>query len=140
MTGRDILSFVENECRELGAAEPDIMAILLVGSCARNEQREDSDIDLIILSSEWKKYLADRSWVNRFGRCCEERIEYYGLITSLRVFYPGMEIEFGLGGPEWLHEPLDEGTAQVLRDGYRPIFERNDVLKPIAGIKPYENS
>ena len=37
----------------------DVQAIALVGSYARDEARDDSDIDFVILTSQPEKYLAD---------------------------------------------------------------------------------
>jgi predicted nucleotidyltransferase len=48
-------------------AQPDIEAVALVGSYARNAAIESSDVDLVILTSGVDRYLRDRSWVSLFG-------------------------------------------------------------------------
>ena len=46
---------------EWARLQPEILAVALVGSYARNEARADSDVDLILICTRPPKYLADRS-------------------------------------------------------------------------------
>ena len=39
----------------------------LVGSHAREDANEDSDVDLVILTTNLEKYFLDESWVSIFG-------------------------------------------------------------------------
>ena len=74
--------------------QPDIEAVALVGSHARDSATEGSDIDLVILTSGVDKYLRDRSWVSVLGESAECHEEDYGRVTSVRVFYEsGLEVE-----------------------------------------------
>ena len=109
----------------------DIVAILLVGSYARNMQNEKSDIDLVIISDQWKQFLVNKKWLSYYGAPLTTNIEYYGLITSLRVKYEQYEIEFGLGSTEWISVPIDNGTKKVLQDGYKILYERDNSLLQI---------
>jgi len=45
----------------------DIRGLALVGSHASNRARPDSDLDLLLLATEPKRYLEDTSWVSAFG-------------------------------------------------------------------------
>jgi len=118
---------VITNCNKFASEHCDILAILLVGSYARNTQKESSDIDL-------------HDWLLVFGKPLSITTEDYGLITSLRVQYEKYEIEFGLGSTEWISEPIDPGTKKVLADGYKILFERNYILKNIIGsIKPSQS-
>jgi 3-methyladenine DNA glycosylase AlkD len=113
----------------------DIQAAALVGSYARGKARQDSDIDLVLLIDEPPRYLEDTTWVNVFGTPTRQRIEYYGRVTSLRVWYEdGLEVEFGLTTPGWASTPLDSGTRQVIMDGFIPLFERKP---PLVGSSPF---
>jgi predicted nucleotidyltransferase len=47
--------------------QPDVQAIALVGSYARGAARDDSDIDLVILTDQPPQYLDDVQWIDRFG-------------------------------------------------------------------------
>ena len=70
---------------------------ILVGSHARGKARQDSDIDLVLLCTEYESYLEDVSWINDFG------------FTQL----------------DWLVLPLDVGTVGVLRNGFQIVYDRS---------------
>ena len=67
--------------------QPDVQGIALVGSYARDAAREDSDIDLVILTDQPHNYLDDVRWIDRFGVAEKYQTEDYGKLTSLRVWY-----------------------------------------------------
>ena len=80
-----------------GSDQPDVQGIALVGSYARAAAREDSDIDLVILTDQPQKYLEDIPWIERFGVVEKQQTEDYGKLISLRVWYrDGHEVEFGI--------------------------------------------
>ncbi|MER6075106.1 nucleotidyltransferase domain-containing protein [Streptomyces sp. NPDC001817] len=45
----------------------DIVGLLLVGSCARNAARPDSDIDIVVLTTDEPRYLLDDAWAMELG-------------------------------------------------------------------------
>lgn len=102
-----------------------------VGSYARGQAREDSDIDFIILTNEPDKYLDNYLFAESFGAIEEIEKEYYGRVTSLRVRYlESFEAEFGVATPDWFTEdPLDTGTARVISDGAKVIIDRVGALE-----------
>jgi predicted nucleotidyltransferase len=111
------------------ADQPDLKAVVLVGSYARQSARADSDIDLVLLVTDPAKYLKDVHWAARFGSIARFQVEDYVKVTSLRVWYAdGPEVEFGLTTPDWVARPLDEGTRRVLADGMQTLFDRNDLF------------
>jgi predicted nucleotidyltransferase len=111
------------------AAEVGIAAVALVGSHARGEATPESDIDLILLAYEPASYLNSIPWIGAFGEPVRHEVEDWGRATSLRVWYAdGLEVEFGLTGPDWGADPADEGTASVIRDGIRILYDPGDVL------------
>jgi hypothetical protein len=64
-----------------------------------------------------------------FGRVIARKIEPYGRLTSLRVWYEnGLEIEYGFTTREWVQTPLDEGTKRVIEGGMRVLFEKEPLL------------
>src|SRR5215208_664267 len=78
------------------SAREDVQAIGLVGSYARDEARDDSDIDFVILTSQPENYLEDLIWMEHFGQVEKYQTEDYGKLTSVRVWYQnGMEVEYG---------------------------------------------
>ena len=109
--------------------EPLLTGVALVGSYARGAARADSDVDLMILSAEPRRYLEDTSWLRLFGEVASCTEEDWGLVTSLRVFYAhGLEVEFGLAIPAWAVIPVDAGTRRVVADGMQVLYDPNDVF------------
>jgi predicted nucleotidyltransferase len=106
-----------------------LQAIALVGSYACGEARDDSDIDLVILTDQPSKYLDDIKWTERFGVVEKQQTEDYGKLISLRVWYQnGPEVEYGITTPEWAAAPLDAGTQEVMSGGMIVLFERGNLL------------
>jgi len=101
-----------------------ICGLAIVGSYARGNQQEDSDIDLIIVSPDRHELLNRRDWLETFGEVESIHREDYGANQVLRVFYKGgTEIEYGLVLPGWLKIPLDSGTRRVLSDGAKIFYD-----------------
>lgn len=125
------IQVIQDECRTLAERHADIQVILLVGSYARGAQTAESDIDLVLITDRWEEYLRDAEWMRIFGKESERRVERYGLLTSVRAFFAGREIEFGFCGTEWICEPLDPGTARVLSDGYVVLYDKMGVMPTI---------
>lgn len=102
-----------------------IEAVLLVGSYARGENREDSDLDVVILAENRVELLENQEFIHKFGKVARTQTECYGACTSLRVWYKnGWELEFGLVLPSWAARPLDQGTRRVLEDGYLVLVDK----------------
>jgi predicted nucleotidyltransferase len=76
-----------NKFTEWARTQPDVTALALVGSHARNAATETSDIDLVVITAQPNKYLMDLSWIRPFGRVDRHQIEDYGKLTSIRVWY-----------------------------------------------------
>lgn len=113
------------------SAQADVQAIALVGSYARAAARDDSDIDLVILTDQPEKYLEDVVWAEQFGEIENSQSEDYGKLISLRVWYRGSyEVEYGITTPDWVALPLDTGTARVINDGMLVLFERSALYSP----------
>ena len=109
--------------------QPDIQALALVGSYARNAANETSDVDLVLIAVDPNLYLKDITWVQQFGMVETQQIEDYGLLTSIRVWYAdGHEIEYGITDERWSAVPLDEGSRQVIAAGMRVLLERGNIL------------
>jgi uncharacterized protein len=117
------------------STQPDIQAVALVGSYARNMATESSDIDLVLLTTHPNRYLENTDWLETFGSMETQQMEVYGKLTSLRVRYvSGHEVEYGLTTPDWVAQPLDAGTERVIQDGMKVLFERDALLSPYAKI------
>ena len=128
MKNDQIRSFLD-EVTSWATAQPDILAITLVGSYARNAAHETSNIDLVIISTCPDQYIEHTDWIHKFGVAEKQQIEEYGLLTSLRVWYmDGREIEFGITDEQWAAIPLDTGSQRVISDGIRILFEKDQIL------------
>lgn len=109
--------------------QPDVQGIALVGSYARGVAQDDSDIDLVILTDQFPKYVEEVSWMELFGPIERYQTEDYGVLTSLRVWYQnGVEVEYGFTTPDWAALPPDAGTQAVIRGGMIVLFERGNLL------------
>ena len=113
-----------------------VFALCLCGSHARGEAHSDSDIDFCILSIDPQSLLEDFSWVSEIGP--EVRvagpIEDYNLVQSVRVFYGTAEAEFGVTGEEWAQIPIDQGTASVINDGLKILYDPDGRLARAAAF------
>lgn len=109
-----------------------IVAAALVGSYARDEARPDSDIDLVLLADDPDALLGDLEWLARFGDVVSTQIDDYGIVRSRRVLYEdGREVEFGVAGREWIETPVDAGTARVMADGMRILYDPSGGLQAV---------
>ena len=136
VTNNKIILFLEN-ITQWAAAQPDIQALALVGSYARGTETDISDIDLIFITVEPKFYLDNTDWIQQFGIIEKQQIEYYGLVTSIRVWYiNGFEIEYGITDERWVSIPLNAGTRQVISDGMQILFERGNILSRHQSTSP----
>ncbi|MEM1182236.1 MAG: nucleotidyltransferase domain-containing protein, partial [Acidobacteriota bacterium] len=119
--------------RRWGADDGHIDAIGIVGSYATGTATEGSDVDVVALTSKPKALLSRKGWSARFGEVLAIETEEWGAITSLRVWYQnGLEVEFGIGRPSWASVPPDEGTAQVVRDGLKIIYDPGHLLSRLS--------
>lgn len=122
-----------------------IVGLAVVGSYARGDEREESDLDLMLVVEDKERFLKAREWIELFGvKAQDEVVEDWGLVTSVRVWYepmrcpkastsfeirrdksPGLlrEVEFGFAGLEWMRVPVDEKTARVVRNGIRILYD-----------------
>jgi predicted nucleotidyltransferase len=110
----------------------EIDGIALVGSYARNQAKEYSDIDLIILTNSKGAYISNKEWLNQFGDIEISRLENYGAVTSWHVHYKNShEVEFGIALPSWTNHPVDQGTKEVISDGIIILYDPKDLFKKL---------
>jgi predicted nucleotidyltransferase len=105
----------------------DIVGVALVGSWARWQARMDSDIDFVLLTPSQDRFVLEHGWVaESLSRPAHIiRTKRWGPLTECRVRLPsGLEVEFGFAPPLWAStDPVDPGTAQVVRDGCIPLVD-----------------
>lgn len=116
----------------------DIYGLAIVGSYGRGLARADSDIDIVVLTTDPSRYLVDDGWLADFGAVRSVQHEDWGAVQSLRTFYEdGTEIEFGITSPSWADVPLDAGTREVIAGGFRVVVDRGGLLSRLlaAGLE-----
>ncbi len=108
----------------------DIVGLLLVGSCARNAARPDSDIDVVLLTTEESQYLLEDAWAVELGLGELIRTQSWGPITERRyATASGLEVELGIGSPTWAKtDPVDSGTHRVVSGGARVLHDPAGIL------------
>jgi len=112
------------------ARNKDIFGLALVGSYARRSDKENSDVDLIIITKQPELLLENQSWAHTFGKIKSIRKENYGKVVSLHTAYMHLpEIEFGITDLSWVDLPLDDGTKKVILDGIRVIYDPLGLLQ-----------
>jgi predicted nucleotidyltransferase len=118
------------------ASQLDILAVALVGSYARNEATDASDVDLVVVARDPKIYVEDTKWAQCFGPISRQQVENYGKVTSLRVWYSvGHEVEYGFTDETWCALPLDEGTKKVISGGMQILSDRWSILTRLESPK-----
>lgn len=130
MSSAEINSFIE-KLRFWSSEQPDIEASAIVGSWARGTARADSDIDVIVITSEPSKLLDDNAWFEQFGQVEKFKREDWGLVQSLRVHYAnGQEIEFGITTGEWISPiEIELASGQIMRDGMMIVYDPQQALR-----------
>jgi len=109
----------------------DIRATALVGSYAREELEKDSDVDLVIITETPQKYISNTEWTRVFGKPITKKVEEYGKLTSLRIWYEnGLEIEYGFATRDWTTTLKKDDLKRIKEDGLRVLFEKEVLLSP----------
>jgi uncharacterized protein len=105
--------------------QPDVSGVLLVGSYATGNSRPQSDVDLMVLSSNIQDWLTNTDWLNEFGKIENIEREDWGMVKTLRTFYlDGLEVEFNIAPMSWASiDPIDPGTFRVVFDGVKVLFD-----------------
>jgi uncharacterized protein len=114
----------------------EIRAVALVGSWARGTATAASDVDVVVLTDDVGAYVNSDDWVvDVLGPSAAiVRTGEWGVLTERRVrLSSGLEVEFGFAPCSWAAvEPVDPGTAGVVRDGCRPLFDPEGSLQRLV--------
>lgn len=131
---RDEMREVADRVTRWAAGRMDVVGVLLVGSWARGTARADSDVDLIVLTTEASRYAADDAWLREPALDEVIRVQAWGPITEWRhVTASGLEVELNIGSPDWARtEPVDAGTRRVVSDGARILHDPVGVLAELV--------
>ncbi|WP_299095834.1 nucleotidyltransferase domain-containing protein [uncultured Metabacillus sp.] len=115
-----------------------IQGVAVVGSFARGDFHSNSDVDLTIITTNKDLTLNMIKNDFNFGNIESSTLEEWGILTSLRIFYGnGLEVEYGVVTDQWVKEPLDEGTKNVVKNGFKVVTEKENIF---YSIKMYLNN
>ncbi len=118
-----------NHVRSWAAGRSQIAAVALVGSWARNEQRMDSDVDIVVLATDTEVFVRDEGWIADAtpDQAVLVKTAEWGVLVERRLLLAsGIELEFGFVAPSWASTaPIDPGTLRVVANGCRPIHDPN---------------
>lgn len=118
------------------AAHPDVAGVGLAGSWAAARARDDSDVDLVILTPRRRALADDRAWLADLapGADVVRRQDWGPHLTEVRVVLPGgLELEVGLADLAWAStDPVDAGTARVVGDGFVVLHDPDGLLAALS--------
>jgi uncharacterized protein len=131
-----IISAVRSWAIERG----DIRAMALVGSWARGNPGQVSDIDLLLLSDRVHEYRHSEGWVTEIDfrgsgyRHSSSESATYGVVWSRHVhLLPAAEVELAFAECSWAQtEPVDDGTRGVVKDAFHIIFDKDGMLSKLV--------
>ncbi|MFD5271472.1 nucleotidyltransferase domain-containing protein [Streptomyces sp. NPDC058335] len=127
---RDEVRAVIERVTGWAAGRADVGGVLLVGSWARGAARADSDVDLIVLTTEPGRYADDEAWVRELALGEVIRNRVWGPVTEWRhITASGLEVEVGIGPLDWARtDPVDGGTRRVVTDGALSLHDPRGLL------------
>jgi predicted nucleotidyltransferase len=115
--------------KEWSKQQTHIKGVAVVGSFARGDFHSNSDVDLTIISTNKDLTLEIIKNEFNFGNIESSTLEEWGILTSLRIFYDnGLEVEYGVVTDQWVKEPLDKGTKNVVKNGFKVVTEKEDIF------------
>src|SRR5271163_579624 len=100
------------------ARQPDLLGLALAGSWARGNARPESDLDVVILTTDQDRYRRDAAWLDALGledagyRIVSRTPARYGVVWSWHLdLAPDAKLELAFAGPGWAAiNPVDAGT------------------------------
>jgi hypothetical protein len=128
MTRLDEVTEVVATARAWAGRTPAVAAVLVVGSYAYGRPRPDSDLDLVLVTSDPAALSSDDAWVATVlgAGATARREQDWGPLRERRFRRStGLDVELGITPVSWLDVPVDAGTARVLRDGCTVVLDRD---------------
>jgi uncharacterized protein len=114
----------------------DIRAMALVGSWARGDPHQESDIDLLLLSDLAIEYRHHREWLTEIfregaiHRILSTEDASYGVVWSRHItLTPAGKAELAFAQCSWAGtNPVEAGTRSVVKDAFEIIFDKDGAL------------
>jgi predicted nucleotidyltransferase len=124
-------------------AQPKKRAVALVGSHARGTARPDSDIDLMLLTTDPHGFRADTAWVEQIDWHAIDTLphkwqdEDYGVVWSRRIWLEADrgQVELTFAPLSWADvKLLDTGTRGVVSGGCRILYDPDALLASVCEL------
>jgi uncharacterized protein len=120
----------------------DIHAMALIGSWARGDAHQASDIDLLLLSDSAHEYRRCQEWITEIDfdsagyRVASWEDASYGLVWSYHIeLLPPGKVELTFAPCSWARtHTVDVGTRRVVKDAFRIIFDKDEMLAKLVAI------
>jgi hypothetical protein len=130
------LNTIVNAVADWAIARDDIRAMALVGSWARGNPHEGSDVDLLLLSDRADAYQHFPHWLTEIDftksgyQPQSSESATYGAVWSQHIrLLPDVEVEVSFAKCSWAQtEPIDSGTRGVVKDAFRIILDKDGLL------------
>jgi aminoglycoside 6-adenylyltransferase len=119
------------------STQPDIVAVLNQGSRARTDHPADewADLDLIIFTTNKKKYLETSDWLENFGKTIVTHLERTAVGDELErraIFEGGVDVDFSIISKEQLGKDMENPSPQdfdMIRRGVIVLFDRTGTIQ-----------
>jgi hypothetical protein len=123
-------------CRE------DIRAMALVGSWARGDPHQESDVDLLLISDRADEYRARQEWLAEIDfesagyGVASSKDASYGVVWSCHVaMLPTAMVELTFARRSWAQaDTVDAGTRRVVKDAFRIIIDKDRTLAELVSV------
>lgn len=133
MDKKNKIDFLLNEFSKWSKKQNEIMGVAIVGSFARGDFYADSDVDLVIITTDKMNTIDTIYSQFHYDEMIHHSIEEWGILTSLRIFYKNeLEIEYGVVSNQWIEEPLDEGTKEVVENGFKILVDKENIFSSVT--------
>jgi uncharacterized protein len=118
----------------------DIRAMALIGSWARGDPHQGSDIDLLLLSDRAAEYRLRREWLAEISfegagyRILSSEDASYGAVWSRHIILmPSAKVELTFAQCSWARtDPVDLGTRSIVKDAFEIIFDKDGTLARVV--------
>jgi aminoglycoside 6-adenylyltransferase len=124
---------------------PDIRAMILIGSRARQDRPADewSDLDFVLAAVDEERYFRTTAWLDEIGAvwltCLEGTV--VGSLERRVLFEGALDVDFNFFAPEKFRQVLRDAAAAswTRRRGTRVLLDRDGLVPPLPaaeGEKP----
>jgi predicted nucleotidyltransferase len=138
---RDVAQFLV-AVRDWAEAQTTVRAAAVVGSWARGNARMNSDLDLVVLSSDPDGLLDHERWSQELGQLAFLGPREWGPLTEVRfALSSGLEIDFGVAPLSWAAlDPVDDGTREVICGGISILYDPDRLLKRLMSVRSHPHT